>query len=378
MTKVVVFGYDVAEASQIRRIRTIAAAGYDVTSFTMRRRNMNLEFRPEWRNVHLFETTNENFGRRTLQIALSVFKTLRHWRLLRAADVVIARNLDMLAIAWASMMLAGARKPLAYECLDINGTLTQPNVKGRILRSLERFLLRRTNLLVLSSPGFVREYFEPIQHHTGPVFLIENKLAISPIPPPRPSAPKARAPGEPLTLGWIGLIRCAPSFRLLLDVADVLGPLVRLRICGVIHRNALPDFDEEVARRVNVSYEGPYSYPSELSTIYGACDLVWAQDLWQRGTNSDWLLPNRIYEASWCGCPSIAVSDTETGRRIEADGLGYTITSPDASVLAELLQSLSQEEISAKSAAVLALPDSRFLQSPDEIPKMIETLRSLR
>jgi hypothetical protein len=42
------------------------------------------------------------------------------------------------------------------------------------------------------------------------------------------------------------------------------------------------------------------------------CDAVWAQDLWQSGANSDWLLPNRIYEASYFGCPSIALAP---GRR---------------------------------------------------------------
>lgn len=47
--------------------------------------------------------------------------------------------------------------------------------------------------------------------------------------------------------------------------------------------------------------------------------------MWQRGTNSDWLLPNRISEASWCGCFSVALDSIHTGKRIREAGIGRTI-----------------------------------------------------
>jgi hypothetical protein len=59
--------------------------------------------------------------------------------------------------------------------------------------------------------------------------------------------------------------------------------------------------------------------------------------------NSDWLLPNRIYEASYFGCPSIALAGTETGRRVAADGLGFTVEEPTAEALTELLRGLTPE-----------------------------------
>jgi succinoglycan biosynthesis protein ExoL len=119
--------------------------------------------------------------------------------------------------------------------------------------------------------------------------------------------------------------------------------------------------------RANVTYFGPYNYPDDLSKIYGGIDLVWAQDLWQRGANSDWLLPNRIYEASWFGCPSLAVADTQTGRRVDTAGLGFTIETPTADKLIERLRGLSRAQIEAAAAKIMALSDNDFRLLPQDV-----------
>ena len=111
--------------------------------------------------------------------------------------------------------------------------------------------------------------------------------------------------------------------------------------------------------------------PSGLGAVYAACDLVWAQDMWQAGTNSDWLLPNRIYEAGYFGCPSVALAATETGRRIVDDGLGYVIAAPTADSLVGLLERLDRREIGGLSTDVLAKPDGAFRLYPKELAKKL-------
>ncbi|ETX27224.1 glycosyltransferase [Roseivivax isoporae] len=373
--RIEVFGFDVAEISQIRRIRAMRAAGYAVHSFTMRRQNMNRDFRPDWPNTHLFNTVNDNLPLRAAAVAGSVAKVAPHGARLRQADMIVARNLDMLAIAWAARASAGAgRVPLVYECLDINGALVGEGAKARAMRRAERFLLARCAMLVVSSPSFVTEYFAPLQAYDGPWALWENKLAAGAALPARPH--RRAAPSGPLRLGWVGTIRCAPSLALLAALADRMGPAIRVEIHGVVHRHALPEFDAVLAARPNMTFHGPYAYPDDLARVYGGCDLVWAQDLWQRGSNSDWLLPNRIYEASWAGCPSIAVAGTETGRRVEADGLGWAIARPEADDLAALLAGLTPEAVAARGAALLARPETDFVQSPEDITAVVERVCS--
>ena len=375
-SKIEVFGFDVAEISQIRRIRAMVSLGHEAHSFTMRRDNMNRDFQPDWPNTHLYKTSNENLLNRATVVAKSIVRMAAHRKRLRAADMIFARNLDMLAIAWAARAMAGAgHVPLIYECLDINGALCRDDAKGRAMRSAEKALLNRIQMLVVSSPGFIREYFEKMQHYRGPWALWENKLAAGSALPPSPTTAPDRSEG-PLRVGWVGTIRCAPSLAILKETADRMGHGVEVHIHGVVHRHVLPDFDEVVASRPNMVFHGAYDYPADLATIYPACDVVWSQDLWQRGNNSDWLLPNRIYEASWAGCPSIAVAGTETGRKVANDTLGWVVPDPSADQLIALLERLTRQQVAAASRALLDRPDGDFVQSTGEIEDVIQRVRA--
>jgi len=120
-----------------------------------------------------------------------------------------------------------------------------------------------------------------------------------------------------------------------------------------------------------VEYHGPYSYPEGLAAAYGACDLVWAQDLWQRGANSDWLLPNRIYEASWFGCPSVAVDGTETGIRVLDDDLGFVVDAAEPETLVRLLRNLDATAITRCATRLLARPDTDFRLTAQDVAEAL-------
>lgn len=373
---VAVFGFDLAEASQIRRIRSLIALGCEVTSFCQRRAG-SPDFTPEWVNVDLGEVRHNDMKGRALRMAGSVRRAVTERDRLAQARIIIARNLDLALIAQAARHLAAIRTggrpaPLVYECLDIHGMMTRPDIAGRIMRRAERHILRQSALLVVSSPGFVENYFGPVQNHRGPTALVENKLWLGLDPaaaPPRPAG--GPRPDRPLTIGLIGSIRCQKSVDLLLAVADRLGPALQLRFSGQLHDHAVSGFHQAVAARDNVEWTGPYAYPQDLARIYAGCDLVWAQDLWQAGTNSDWLLPNRIYEAGWCGCPPVAVADTQTGRRIVAEGLGFVIERADPDLLADFLTQLPGPRLHEARQRLLARPASDFVLSPGDLRPML-------
>lgn len=370
---VAVFGIDLAEPAQIRRIRSLIALGCQVTSFCQRREG-SPEVTPDWDNIDLGLVRHGDIKGRAVSAARSVRLAMRGWRQLAGAQVIIARNLDMALIALAARRLASLRAgkrpaPLVYECLDIHDLMTRPGRAGQIMRRAERHVLAQSDLLVVSSPGFMREYFKPMQGYDGPVALVENKLWLGLEPTNRPARPRPepRPDGAPLTIGLVGSIRCQASVDLLMQTADLMGDRLRVRISGALHEHALSGFHEAVAARPNVEWTGPYAYPQGLTDAYGDCDLVWSQDMWQRGTNSDWLLPNRIYEASWCGCPSVALAETETGRRIRADGLGHVIETPTPEALAALLSRLTPEDLAEERAALLARPEAHFVQAAEDV-----------
>lgn len=371
--KLAVFGTDAAEAAQVRRMNSYLACGFDVQGFMMRRANMNADFEPFWNNLHLSDVDNENQLGRMWAVAKSIPRVIANRNLLRGTDIIVARNLDMLLIAAVAQRLAPAAKPrLIYECLDINNLMTGTGAKNRVFRWIERRLLARTDTLIVSAPAFIDRYFAPVQGWTGKTALVENKIWVNDptaLPRPTPDSVVARpavSADNPLVVGWIGTLRCQQSLDLLVAAAKALGPKVQIAMHGVVHYHAVPDFDATIAAHDNLTFHGPYPYPTGLAQVYAACDVVWSQDMWQWGTNSTWLLPNRIYEASYFGCPSLAVAGTGTGDRVD-QGLGWTIPEPTPEALIALLSGLTAEDVTAMRKAILSRPDQEFLQSADEI-----------
>jgi succinoglycan biosynthesis protein ExoL len=372
MARVVFFAFDIAEAAQLRRIDSIRALGHEVASVSFVRDNMSARGEPDWQNLPLGPSSNNRYLLRLARLGRAALRLWRGRSVLGGSDVWIARNLDMVLLAVLMKRLTGRRDvKLVYECLDIHGLFTRTDAVGAIMRRVERYMLARCDLLIVSSPGFLDAYFRPIQHIETPVALLENKLWVSDVPLPRPMRPRARNADAPFVLGWVGSLRCARSLDILAGAARALGPAVEIVCHGAVHRHAIPAFDAILEAHPNIRDAGPYRYPDDLSAIYTGCDAVWAQDLWQAGANSDWLLPNRIYEASYFGCPSIAVEGTETARRISAGDLGFTLDAATVEALTELLRGLDIGAIAAASEQLLARPASEFRLTPEELAQAL-------
>lgn len=373
-SKILIFGFDSAEASQIRRIKSLMALGHDVHAFTMRRGDKSQPFDTEFPNTHLYWTDHEKLLKRAFVVAGSIVKMTGYREKLRSADVILARNLDMLAIAWAARFLANATNvPLVYECLDIHKSMTGDGQKSKALRRAERWLLARCQMLVTSSPAYLTEYFEALQGYAGPSMLWENKIVPSAALPDRSIIPPVPDTGK-LRLGWVGSIRCRPSLLLLRDLARRLGDEIEIHIHGKVHEHALPDFQSLISGTPNIDYHGPYVYPSELPCVYETCDLVWNIDLWLRGGNSDWALSNRLYEASWCGRPSIGLKGTAIGSYIDDHDLGWTLKGETPEECERLLKFLSRSYLVTQSNKLLARAESEFVSDGSELQAVIDEL----
>src|SRR5262249_40018513 len=98
----------------------------------------------------------------------------------READVLLARNLEMLAIASAAQRKYAPKAALAYECLDLHRVMLSNTMPSRFLRLIERSLMQRARVLIVSSPAFISQYFAPKQgigtSWDQQVLIVENKV----------------------------------------------------------------------------------------------------------------------------------------------------------------------------------------------------------
>ena len=314
------FGHELADAAVQKRVRMLRLAGREVVLLGFERdRGAGAPTAPPDSKV-LGRTQNQRLMARAFSVLLAIPRAMRARRVWARADLIIARNLEMLVLVRLLTRLTASKTRIAYECLDIHKLALADNAVGSLVRAVERFCLRRTSFIITSSPAFERHYFRARQNFSGRIVLAENKVldeagASAPACPPTP----------PWTIAWCGVLRCRLSFDLLACLAAHRG--VRVELWGLPAIDQIPDFHERVAETPNMTFHGAYAH-ADLPRIYGGAHFSWAIDFYEAGANSDWLLPNRLYESLCYGAAPIALSGVETARWLESRGVGLVLDAP--------------------------------------------------
>jgi hypothetical protein len=357
--KLAYFVHDLTDPAVTRRVRMLKAAGAEPVVLGFRRAAAAPAEIAGAPAVDLGRTYDARLGHRAKVTALAALGASRWRELLSGAEVIVARTLEMLAVAEAARRASARPARLVYECLDIHRLMLSGGAKGQALRAVERTLMRRADLLIVSSPAFLDAYFRPVQGvgETLPIetLLVENKvLELGQDPAAKRRSPQ---PGRPWRIGWMGAIRCRKSLDILTRLAFRRPDLVEVEIHGRPAYVEFDDFDAQVAALPNVSFGGAYT-AADLPRLYGDVHFSWAIDYMEEGQNSSWLLPNRIYESGRYGATPIALADVQTGRFLADHGFGVQLKHPGE--LEGFLEQLTSERYAQLRAKLDAVSPEVF------------------
>ena len=351
--RITYFAQDLFDPAVTRRVRMLRAGGGTVKLLGFRRRGAAISYIDNVETIDLGQTVE---GRLANRAVLVVCRSVgaRRWRdLIHGTDVVLARNLDMCTIADAARAWASSPVPMVYECLDIHPALLGDSLLSRLLRRWERQILRRSTALLVSSPAFVTNHFKRLGADPLPtIILAENKRVMINAESQRPA--RSSVGGPPWRIGWFGYIRCTESFQILLSLAHRWPKLIDIELRGRPTRE-LQNLIEKHLPLPNLRFGGPYRQV-DLASIYDAVHMTWAIDYYERGLNSDWLLPNRLYEGSFSNRPVIALAGTATAAWLESCGSGIIIKGDPETELDTLLGTLTAVRYSELQRAVAAIP----------------------
>jgi hypothetical protein len=370
--KTAYFVHDLADAAVRRRIQMLQQGGAEVVLLGFLRGDMAV---PEFTGVKTYllaRTADGALAKRAGAVALQILRSPGWRNRLKGCDVILARSLELLTLASAARAATGSKAALVYECLDIHRMMLGEGLASRGLRALERGLLGRSSLLWVSSPAFLDNYFAKLQHLSTPTYLVENKMLTEGEPQPRHA--HVRPPAPPWRIGWFGMLRCHRSLSALTDLAARRPDLVQIVLRGRPSLNELPDF-ETLARTPGVDYGGAYT-AEELPDLYGGVHFTWAVDYFEAGQNSDWLLPNRIYEGGAAGAVAIASRTVETGRWLERNGLGLLLDDPAAQI-EQALDAMTPQAFAQLASAVDAAPGSLFEAGPQACRDLVASLKAV-
>lgn len=324
--------------------------------------------------VSLGQTFDGQFVHRAVHTMSQVLRTPGMGDWFTGADIVLARNLEMFAVAAVARALHAPGASLTYECIDIHRLMLSRNLAGRLLRLIERTLLNRSQMLIVSSPAFLEAYFQPFQRlndQSGPpALLLENKV-VDPVLRCIEMGPPRR-PGPPWRIGWFGMLRCRRSFELLRELAFRLGDTVEVVLAGRPSHRELPDFENRVAQTPGFSFLGEYE-PDDVGKLYRDVHFAWGIDYFQQGGNSEWLLPNRVYECGRHGGVPVALRSTETGRWLDNRQLGLVVQDP-VQDLEDFLRRLDAGAYLQLEARSRQAPRDWFAASEDECHDLLHAL----
>lgn len=298
--------------------------------------------------VSLGRTSDGALVQRVLSVLRHVVRPGAVRRLMRDADVVVARNLETLVIARRA---AAPGQRIVYECLDIHRLLLGHGPASRWLHRLEAWALRGVERVFVSAPAFRDAYFRDTIEYRGEVLLVENLVPVAEGGVPEVIVPPA---APPWVIGWFGMLRCRRSLDMLKAIAARSEGRIAVLIAGVPATDLFPDFAAEVADAPGVRFVGSYT-AQDLPALFGQIHFVWAIDYFEEGLNSSWLLPNRLYESIAHGAVPIALREVATGDWLAERGVGIRLRDP-ATELPALLEAMTPARYVGLRDAVAAVP----------------------
>ena len=376
MLHVLYLVHDLCDPAVSRRVIMLQAGGAKVTLAGFRRGKnplVNFDTPP----IELGVTRDGKFAQRLAAVAKAALSLGAKLKGVEKPDVIVGRNLEMLALANRAQALFGAETPVVYECLDIHRLLLREDWVGKALRGAERALGRNVALLLTSSPAFMRNYFLRFCQIDAPVGLLQNKvLELSDGPA---GGPDTVAPvGQPWKIGWFGALRCRKSLELLAAFTRQMEGRYEVILRGRPAYSEFTDFDGFVAAEPHLRFDGPYRNPEDLAAIYGEVHFTWAIDFFEEGLNSSWLLPNRLYEGCRYGAVPIAMRPTETGRFLADRHLGVLLDNPSVEGLTAVLADMESDAYAASRQKILAEDSGTWVCDVHDCRTLVERLTALR
>jgi succinoglycan biosynthesis protein ExoL len=284
----------------------------------------------------------------------------------RDADVVYAFGFDMALFA----LMCGARR-VVYEIADIRPLQLVNGLVGSIVRTVDRILCRRACAIVVTAKGYADGYLAGrLGIKRNNVLVIENRVDL---PVRSRPAPRPRKPGQPIVIGYFGLIRCEKSWRALDALATRGNGMIRVVVRGFDRGVGLtPSLDPNPF----ITYGGEYVVPDDLHELYGQVDIVWAcypAPVRSSEQNWKWARTNRFYESCYFRKPMVTLAGSDESKEVVRRGIGIDVDLSDPEALASLLVDVLPRDLHQWQNAAAMIPDLDCVYADEhtELARMI-------
>ena len=241
---------------------------------------------------------------------------------------VYTDSIDLLAIA--QLAAVGRQLRYRFEVRDLHPLQLGSGPVARAVQFVERCLLRRVSVLVLTSSAHYQSYYRA--RFAGTPTYVEN------IPSRAHWSGFRREPSDKFIIGFIGVLRYRQPLETLIAAVKRLnasGLPIHLRIAG---GGVLDDLRAFAGDAPYVQFEGPFKYDEEAQRLYA--DLAIVNSVYDAdGENVRLAISNKFYESQITRIPIMVAEGTHLAELVRTLGIGTAVRHSDvehvASAIAE-------------------------------------------
>ena len=351
-----------------RRADMLVKAGYDVKVYSFRRIRFEENTYPDGVEVvDLGEVKDLKYLSRIPLLLRAMLTVHKQEKKANYPALVYAFGLDMALVGSIAMP---ASTPLLYEVGDVADPLPHTSVISKIIEFLEKRILSRCVVLVVTSLGFVKEYFSIIAPGIEQKTIVIENMISRKVARKFPRPEQHKVPVKPLKIGFVGLFRYKDSTVAIMDAVAKRKGDFELHFYGDgFIKDIINDYAD---RNENIFNHGSFKSVTDMKMIYEAIDISYiAYD--NRRSNVRMALPNKLYEAPYFGVPVVVSTNTYLSERVKEMNSGFVVDPQDEDFAGKWLDSISPEIIEEMSRNLLSLDEKYMVESYDEIvPKLIE------
>lgn len=354
MKKVVFILNSVQQQRCLKRIEEFIQNGYEVEAYGFQR-SEKIPTQPKNFTVHIigrFDNTMPYAKRLPLmrQAMRKVFQAhqgesvLYYYFLLDVAMVGYSLN----------------HAPFVYENSDLMHLDFGHAVLRKLFCRIDKFIIRRSLLTVMTSQGFVNYYYGDKKPDN--VLVVPNRLNEQITSLPYHPTPYHI---DHLRFGFVGFARSEQVFRF----AETLVrhfPQHEMHFFGLYYQ-ALNDYEGLAAAFPNFHLHGPFSNPQDLPAIYEQIDLLVSTYDVKTKQNPRYAEANKLYEAIWFEKPFVCSLGCFMGNKAVRLGFGYELDTTNEQAIIDFVQHLTQASLDDKLQHLRALDKQSCINRNPEL-----------
>jgi len=285
-------------------------------------------------NESLGAIKNGNYIKRIVYYFKS-FKQLKNILKQNTFDTLIVNNIDTLALFKISSLFQKNNTQSIMEISDLRSHTYIYSLKSKIMRSIERFMFKFVDKLIVTSPKFYEMYYSKI--FKDKYFLLENKPLSNMIP-----KRLKKIKNKKIVIGIVGLLLQGKPYKTLFETIKD-DDRFEVHIYG---KGIFEDLVRAYAdKHENIKFFGEYNFFKDSAKIYSTLDILYMPyDTTNDSLNNKIALPNKLYEAMYFQVPIITSKDTYLGELVEKYSIGETVKCCNNTELSESIINVSNKQ----------------------------------